>query len=221
MSGGYLTSGQDTNKPPRNARLTGGSRAYEREKDDFYPTPPEILEPLLRVESLPRTVWEPACGDGAITRVLTAHGHEVTSTDLVDRGFGEGRRDFLLEREPLGGALVTNPPFRLWYEFADHATRGLKHRPFKVVLLGRLQLLEGKRVSRLFRDTGLSRVWVSAGRVNMRPSGAEDRGHKSMIAFAWYVWERGWAEEPTIGWFTPGSRGEGARSAHSPTGARP
>jgi hypothetical protein len=43
-----------------------------REKDDFYPTPPEPTRALLAVEGQRLrqlgAVWEPACGDGAMAR---------------------------------------------------------------------------------------------------------------------------------------------------------
>jgi superfamily II DNA or RNA helicase len=41
---------------------------------------------FLRVEGFSGRIWEPACGRGAISEVLEAHGHTVVSTDLVDRG---------------------------------------------------------------------------------------------------------------------------------------
>jgi len=42
------------------------------------------------VESFEGQIWEPACGDGAISRVLEAAGYQVISTDLIDRGYGQG-----------------------------------------------------------------------------------------------------------------------------------
>jgi hypothetical protein len=137
-------------------------------------------------------------------KVLERHGIASVATDLVDRGYGTARRDFLLERAVPDGlhALITNPPFRLWREFAEHATA--MDLGF-IALLGRLQLLEGKRLSALFQKTGLSEVMVSAGRVNMLPAGAVDKGHNGMIAWAWFIWvpyarDRG---APRIVWFTP------------------
>jgi len=54
-----------------------------RQKDDFYPTPPEGTRALLSVERFDGSIWEPACGDGAISRVLIEAGYEVVSSDLV------------------------------------------------------------------------------------------------------------------------------------------
>jgi len=45
---------------------------------------------LLSVETFEGSIWEPACGDGAISKVLLAAGFDVVSTDLIDRGFGTG-----------------------------------------------------------------------------------------------------------------------------------
>jgi hypothetical protein len=54
--------------------------------DDLYETPPVAVRALLAVESLPDTVWEPACGPGVIVGVLRDSGHRVYATDLVDHG---------------------------------------------------------------------------------------------------------------------------------------
>lgn len=58
-----------------------------RQADDFYSTPRSAIEQLLGVEAFEGSIWEPACGDGAISRVLQERGHAVISTDLVDRGW--------------------------------------------------------------------------------------------------------------------------------------
>jgi hypothetical protein len=99
---------------------------YERQDKDFYPTPPWPTVGLLRHPEvrLPNGIWEPCCGDGAMARVLESHGHHVVGTDLFDRGYGEGGRDFMLETRLPDGvtAIVTNPPYgRGLYRFVDHA----------------------------------------------------------------------------------------------------
>lgn len=82
-----------------------------REPFEFYPTPPEATRALLSVERFEGSIWEPACGDGAISRELEAAGYEVISTDLIDRGYGTGGVDFLKTTEPLARNIVTNPPY--------------------------------------------------------------------------------------------------------------
>ena len=110
-----------TGKVSRSAR-----RGYSdpgRQADDFYRTPPAATQALLERERdfMPPRIWEPACGDGAMSRVLEASGREVISTDLVDRGYGVSGRDFRLERELLAPAIVTNPPFKLTDSFVSQA----------------------------------------------------------------------------------------------------
>ena len=46
-------------------------------------TPQEAVLALLRVERLPHRIWEPACGPGAIVKVLRAAGHDVVAADSL------------------------------------------------------------------------------------------------------------------------------------------
>lgn len=78
---------------------------------EFYPTPPEATRALLSVESFDGPIWEPACGLGHVSKVLEAAGHTVVSTDLVERGFGQGGVDFLRETVSRAPHIVTNPPY--------------------------------------------------------------------------------------------------------------
>jgi hypothetical protein len=93
--------------------------ALEREKDDFYPTPPEPTRAFLHAE-IDRLrdfqcIWEPAAGDGAMVREMESLGLDVFASDLIDRGSGAVIRDFydFSQFEPVesGAAIVTNPPF--------------------------------------------------------------------------------------------------------------
>lgn len=67
MSGSILLkNGENTKFSARDFRFPKRA-AYE-----FYPTPPEATRALLSVESFDGAIWEPACGDGAISEVLKA-----------------------------------------------------------------------------------------------------------------------------------------------------
>jgi hypothetical protein len=79
--------------------------------NEFYPTPPEATRALLSVETFDGSIWEPACGEGAIASVLTDAGHKVVATDLVDYGYGIAATDFLKELRPRAKHIVTNPPY--------------------------------------------------------------------------------------------------------------
>jgi hypothetical protein len=60
-----------------------------RHPEDFYPTPPAGTLALLGVEKFRGKIWEPACGDGRMSRVLEESGLSMMSSDLYDRGYGE------------------------------------------------------------------------------------------------------------------------------------
>ena len=79
--------------------------------NEFYPTPPAAVRALLSVESFEGSIWEPACGDGAISKTLLAAGCQIVSTDRFAYGFGESGVDFLKETFPRARHIVTNPPY--------------------------------------------------------------------------------------------------------------
>jgi hypothetical protein len=81
----------------RNVRkLVGG---FDREKDDFYPTPAPLTRALLALERFPGGGVGMRGGDGAMAFELQAAAN-VVCTDLVARGRrSRGGIDFLMERQ--------------------------------------------------------------------------------------------------------------------------
>lgn len=173
-----------------------GRAPLAEHRGDFYATPPEAVRALLEVESFSGTIWEPACGDGAIVKVLRAAGHSVYATDLVDRGCpdSESRIDFLLERATDVGAIITNPPYALAKPFVVHS---LELGVPKVAMLLRLAFLEGSGRSSIL-DTGLlARVHVFRNRLPMmHRDGWDGKRAANAVPFCWMVWESGW-HKPT------------------------
>jgi hypothetical protein len=172
-----------------------------RPDDDFYPTPPEATEALLAHETFEGLIWEPACGDGAICKVLEAHGHEIRATDLNYRGYGVGDKNFLNEIETYNererpANIITNPPFKLAEEFIYQS---LLLTTGKVAMLCKLQFLEGGRRKKMFESTPLKRVYVFSKRLSMTRNG-EKMKNSGMIAFAWFVWDHDYKGEATLAW---------------------
>ena len=95
--------------------------------NDLYETPEVATSALLRAEPIPWTIWEPACGRGAIVRKLRDTGRRVIATDLIDYRSpyqDHAGRDFLLERRAPDDVemILTNPPgSTLAALFAAHA----------------------------------------------------------------------------------------------------
>ena len=185
----------------KQARIIGGQTATsaERATDDFYATDPEAIEHLMKIEKLNKKIWEPACGMGHLAKPLIREGYEVRCTDIVDRGFGEGGVDFLWTFDDWDGDIITNPPYMLAEEFIKH---GLEIIPNgnKVCMFLKLQFLEGKRRKTLFDIHPPKRVWVSSGRIKCGANGNFENC-SSMMAQAWYVWEKGYTGETTLKWF--------------------
>lgn len=104
----------------------------EREKHDFYPTgEPDAIRALLaadgeRIRAL-GSVWEPACGDGAMVREIRAAGLPCRASDLIDRGCPDSwQADFLTCLRARARAIITNPPYNL-INARDGRGRWLRH----------------------------------------------------------------------------------------------
>ena len=168
--------------------------------DDLYQTPECATRALLRAERLPHFILEPACGPGAIVRVLRAAGRKVLASDLVDYGC-EGQLagvDFLMEWQMPQGieCICTNPPFKLATQFVRHA---LALNVPVVAMLLRLAFLEGSSRSDILDGGQLARVWVFKNRLpRMHRDGWDGNKASSSIAFAWFVWLRGWGKPPEL-----------------------
>ena len=161
--------------------IAGG--AGKRRDLDFYATPWEATAALCDAVELPRLVWEPACGDGAMTELLKSRGHGVVSSDIVDRGYDSlvVIGDFLTEtRAPLTGdfAVVTNPPFNLAEEFIRHA---LTFTP-KVAMLLKATFANAAKRLPLFEEFPPSHVLPLTWRLDFTGGGSPT------MDCAWFVW---------------------------------
>lgn len=167
---------------------------------DFFPTPARAVQALLEAEKsfggFEGVIWEPACGDGAISRELEAGGHTVISADIADYGFGAPGVDFLTDHTTVARHIITNPPYCRLQEFVEHS---LARVPGKVAMLGRLAVLEAERRKPLHER--LSRVWVFRKRLQLLRNGTDaGMGGGSMIAFAWFVWDPEHCGPAQLGW---------------------
>ncbi|WP_088348949.1 MULTISPECIES: SAM-dependent methyltransferase [Rhodomicrobium] len=178
------------------ALATGGKRhAHKVRGADLYETPPEAVRALLEHVALPRCIWEPACGPGAIVRVLRASGFTVFASDLNDWACPDSlaRVDFLMERRaPVHiQAIVTNPPYMVANAFIYNA---LELVP-RVYMLLPLQYMEGGekdwRRDSLIDGGHLARVLPFRERLPMmHRHGWVGKHASSSRCYAWFVWDR-------------------------------
>lgn len=182
--------------------IIGSSRMNgSREENDFYPTPPSAVLKLLEKEKFQGNIWECACGDGAISKVLKQSGHQVYSTDIIDRGYEHlnGYHDFLNSPVKLTtDNVITNPPYKHATEFILKAKQSSTK---KIAMLLKTVFLEGQGRYDMFQDTEfpLKTVYQFSKRLAINKSG-EDKWKGGMISYAWYVWAKSYKGKPTIEW---------------------
>lgn len=176
----------------------------ERAENDYYATPPQAVEELLKRESFNQYVWEPACGAGHISDVLKQAGYQVYSTDIVNRNnYADDIADFLAvgvhEFESWKGDIITNPPYKYCCEFIKKSLEVIKNGN-KVAMFLKLQTLESeKRYLQVFKDNPPKTIYVFVKRVGCLKNGIET-GESSAVCYAWFVWEKGFDGDPIIKW---------------------
>jgi len=169
----------------RSSTIIGGkSPKNSRNAADFYATPPECTIALLEhFDWLFRggRIWEPACGDGAISKVLEDRNFRVISTDLHDRGYGHSNMNFLTADCSCDG-IITNPPFNLAAEFIERCAQ--KEVPF--AMLTKATFWHAKKRQNLFNQTKPLAVIA----LTWRPAMSPERGKSATMDFIWTVWSK-------------------------------
>lgn len=185
--------------------LNGGfkpttKRFADLDGPDFFPTPAWATHALIDNEAFVGDIWESACGDGSMSEVLKLTGCNVLSSDLVDRGYGEGNVDFLKSAR-LVDNIVTNPPYNAAEGFV---AIGLNSTKKKFALLLRLAFLEGaNRQTSIFNVSPPARVWVFSERITFYPAGAVQKG-TGTTAYAWFVWDHESDGKTELKWLPTG-----------------
>lgn len=174
----------------------------ERDKDEFYPTPPEPTRAFLHAE-IDRlrdfeTIWEPAAGDGAMVREMQALGLDVFASDLVDRGCGAETRSFYDYAEAPGSAraIVTNPPFAEC-NWRDGKGRWLLHA-LEMLQVDYMALLlswswpAAGGLGPLWASSPPARVYLMRWKIDFTGQGAPP------MLNGWFVWDRAHEGEPVL-----------------------
>ena len=173
----------------------------ERQKHDFYATEPKALELLLEEETFSPVVWECACGKGHLSKVLEKHGYEVISTDLIYRGYGDPEPLNFLEEtlSDFDGDIITNPPYKYALQFVEQALNSVQYGK-KVAMFLKLQFLEGKSRKQFFLQNPPKTIYVSSSRLNCAKNAEFEKYPSSAVAYAWFVWQKGFKGDPIIKW---------------------
>lgn len=174
--------------------------AHEREQHDFYSTDPNALRLFLDKFKLHTKVWEPACGMGHLSDVLEEYGYIVRSSDLIDRGYGNTGVNFLeIKERDLNMDILTNPPYKYAYEFVDKAMDIIANGYYVVMFL-KIQFLEGQKRLELFKKYPPKYIYVNSKRQICYINGDMSKKMSSAMCYCWFVWEKGFTDDPIIKW---------------------
>lgn len=172
----------------------------ERQNDDYYATDPDAVKELLKRETFSSEIWECAVGGGHIAQVLVDNGYSVQSSDIIDRGYPETKIvDFLEWNKANKDDIVTNPPYKYAKEFVNHAL-DISDDGVKVGMFLNLTFLEGQARKELFAKYPPKTVYVFSKRVKCAPNGDFGSISSSAVAYAWFVWEKGFSGNTEIKW---------------------
>lgn len=158
------------------SRITGGNPKGKRSQSDFYPTPWEATVALLQYLQIQKgsVVWEPACGQGHMTKVLRENGYNVVESDI------QTGTDFITCEAKKCDWIITNPPFSLAEEFIRRAYK--LNIPFAFLL--KSQYWNAQKRGALFRDCQPTHILPCAWRVDFTG------GKNPLMDVMWVVWKR-------------------------------
>lgn len=186
----YIPKDWTGNKKSAFVQLGASNHSIEeRQVNDYYATDPNTLRIFLKKLNedniiLHHDIWECACGEGHLSKVLIDNNYNVKSTDLIYRGFGEGNVDFLKVKDiNIKKDILTNPPYKYALNFVEKALNIIDNNYYVIMLL-KIQFLEGKSRLKLFRQHNLKYVYVNSTRQNCVKNGLFKKYKSSAMCFA-------------------------------------
>jgi hypothetical protein len=162
---------------------------YARKENDLYETPGWVTEALLPHLGDVQSIWEPACGNGAIVDHLVRRG--IKSIDFTDITDG---RDFLKEGPRPVEAIVTNPPYGLAKEFIEHAI-AIMPPDGRVAMLLRTDYDHAKTRQHLFSGC---RQFAKKLVLTKRIVWFESEKAAPSFNHAWFIWDWKHKGPPTL-----------------------
>lgn len=188
--------------------MSATNRGAKRREADFYPTPSELAERIVRRQPLAEyaRVLEPSVGSGAFLCEIRAYfpTSRITAIDPSDTYFPthlatEAHRTtlehFAASRpDARFDLIIGNPPFSLAEEHVRICSSMLAPDG-RLVFLLRLAFLETRKRAKLWRECQPAKVTV----LRERPSFTSD-GKTDSCAYAVFEWRQGFAGKPELGW---------------------
>jgi len=171
------------------------SPAYPR-VDEHYVEPFWVSERLFQEEAFKGAIYDPACGFGRIVTSALQAGYPAYGSDKVDRGWDSTCQDFL-KHTGMHDNIVSNPPFDIMQEFAEHALKLARRKVALIMPTARLN------AAHWLMGANLETVWLMTPRPSMPPghviqAGGKVGGGKS--DYCWLVFNKDYDDLPTVCW---------------------
>lgn len=177
----------------------------DRERMDYYATSPRAIDKLATKFDIPHNVWECCCGEGHLSERLKELGHDVFSSDIVDRGYGEVI-DFLswdsYAYQGTFECILTNPPYAMAAECILRALELLPNGGYACFFLKTTALEGKKRYEQIYRFTPPIMVLQFVERILCAKNGDFEQAQKdgSAVSYAWFLWKKGYKGKTIVDW---------------------
>ena len=160
----------------------------ERPESDFYATPISLVWELLENEPFSKecTIYEPADGEGNISKTLISKGYDVDVDDIRTTG-----KNFL-ECDKKYNYIITNPPFSLFDQFVEKA----KDTSDKFAFIIKSNFFGAYKRHQNGIWKGLQTFHIFNRQVDYRTPFREDGlFHVGNLVTGRGVWDRNWKED--------------------------
>lgn len=174
---------------------------WDRGEMDYYATPPSAVEKLLENELFSHFIFEPACGEWHISKLLISKWYDVISSDIVDRWYWD-MIDFLSNKDTMWsyhGDIITNPPFSKSQEFVEKSMDIIRDGQ-KVAMLLRIQFLEWVKRNKMFKEYPPKTIYVFSRNIRCAKNGDFANATGNASTYCWFVWEKWFTGDPIIKW---------------------
>lgn len=128
----------------------------------------------------------------------------IVAEPLVCRNYGSKKNhvNVILPILDWNGDIITNPPYKYAVDFI-YKSLSIIPEGRKVAMFLKVTFLEGKERKNLFLTFPPKVIYVSSSRILCAKNGDFQKmkdGGGSAVAYAWYVWEKGYKGDTIIKW---------------------
>lgn len=178
--------------------MSATNRGTQRKESDFYTTPPDAVQALLRnyeiTDCAGDAILEPSAGNGIIIEELRKFGYTNYIHAIEIREEEKENLIRLADTVQIGNffdadpgikydTIIGNPPYSLAQEFIDKAL-SLLNPGGRLIFLLRTNFLESKKRFEWWQDKPPTRLYALSKRPSFTGKGTD------ATSYSWFIWEK-------------------------------